>query len=151
SVEAAQAQARHAAQMAARREAEFTRDLVQRRDTLANQLRWLYRPHPKVYGRGPDGPDKLRTLAGDILKSPKEVDKLLAWGMGEKTAPGRGNEERNSFRWVSVHVPKRNKFRSTFSGACTSELPGAGYLPQSGFRFWRVQRHDEPAGHPPAL
>ena len=75
---AAQARARHAAQMAARQEAEFIRELVFRRDTLANQLRWLYHPEPKIHGRTPDGPEKLRALAGKMLNDPKAVEALLA-------------------------------------------------------------------------
>jgi hypothetical protein len=78
SIRAAQARARHEAQVAARREAEFIGALVQRRDTLANQLRWLYRPHPKVYGRTPDGPDKLRALARKVLRDRAAVQALLA-------------------------------------------------------------------------
>jgi hypothetical protein len=70
--------ARHAAQMAAREEAEFTRALVGRRDTLANQLKWLYRPDPNVYGRGPEGPDELRGLARTVLRDRAAVDALLA-------------------------------------------------------------------------
>jgi RNA polymerase sigma factor (sigma-70 family) len=75
--------ARHAAQLAARQEAEFVRDLVSRRDTLADQLKWLYRPHPKIHGRGPEGPEELRALAGKVLKAPKAVDTLLAWVTAE--------------------------------------------------------------------
>jgi RNA polymerase sigma factor (sigma-70 family) len=77
SVKAAQARARHAAQMAAREEAEFIRELVDRRDTLANQLRWLYHPDPKIHGRTSGGPAKLRALAGRVLKDPKAVEALL--------------------------------------------------------------------------
>jgi hypothetical protein len=75
---AAQDQARHAAQMAAREEAEFVGGLVSRRDTLANQLRWLFRPDPRVHGRNPEGPDELRALARKLLRNPAAVDALLA-------------------------------------------------------------------------
>ncbi len=75
--------ARHAAQMAARQEAEFTRDLVWRRDTLADQLKGLYRPDPKVFGRGPDGPEELRELARGALKDRAAVDALLAHVTGK--------------------------------------------------------------------
>jgi hypothetical protein len=78
SKQADRARARHAAQMAARRQAEFIRALVERRNILADQLRWLYRPHPKVYGRGPDGPEKLRALAARMLQDPAAVKALLA-------------------------------------------------------------------------
>jgi hypothetical protein len=77
-IQAAQEQARHAAQMAAREQAEFVAALVARRDTLANQLRWLYRPDPKVYGRTPEGPDELRALARKVLREPAAVDALVA-------------------------------------------------------------------------
>jgi RNA polymerase sigma factor (sigma-70 family) len=84
-LEPAQAQrlARHAAQMAARAEAEFIRALVWRRDTLANQLKWLYRPHPNIHGRNPEGPEELRTLAGKVLNDPKAVDALLTQVTGK--------------------------------------------------------------------
>ena len=59
----AQARARHAAQMAARQEAEFTRDLVARRDTLVMQFRDLFKPEPNYHGRNPEGPNELRALA----------------------------------------------------------------------------------------
>jgi RNA polymerase sigma factor (sigma-70 family) len=77
-VRVAQEWARHAAQMAAREDAEFIRELVGRRDTLANQLRWLYRPDPRIYGRNPEGPDELRALARKVLRNPAAVDALLA-------------------------------------------------------------------------
>jgi RNA polymerase sigma factor (sigma-70 family) len=77
SVEAAQARARHAAQMAARQEAEFIGELVHRRDTLANQLRWLYHPDPRIHGRTSEGPEKLRALVGKVLNDPKAVEALL--------------------------------------------------------------------------
>jgi hypothetical protein len=74
----AQEWARHSAQMAARVEAEFIRDLVARRDTLANQLKWLYRPDPRVHGRNPEGPEELRALARKVLRDPAAADALLA-------------------------------------------------------------------------
>jgi len=70
--------ARHAAQMAAREDAEFIGGLVSRRDTLANQLKWLYRPDPRIYGRNPEGPEELRALARKVLRDPAAVDALLA-------------------------------------------------------------------------
>jgi hypothetical protein len=72
----AQARARHAAQMAARREAEFTRDLVARRDTLVMQLRDLFKPEPKYHGRNPEGPDELRALATKKM-SEQQVNLLM--------------------------------------------------------------------------
>jgi RNA polymerase sigma factor (sigma-70 family) len=69
--------ARHAAQVEARLQAEFIRDLVQRRDTLAGQLRWLYHPHPKIHGRNPEGPNELKALATKMLRDRKAVDALL--------------------------------------------------------------------------
>jgi RNA polymerase sigma factor (sigma-70 family) len=77
-VEAAQARALHAAKMAARQEADFIRELVHRRDTLTNQLRWLYHPDPRIHGRNPDGPEELRALARKVLNDPKAVEALLA-------------------------------------------------------------------------
>lgn len=67
----AQAQAQHAAQMAARREAEFTRDLIGRRDTLVMQFRDLFKPEPNYYGHNPEGPDELRVLAKQKLTEPQ--------------------------------------------------------------------------------
>jgi hypothetical protein len=72
----ARARARHAAQMAARQEAEFTRDLVARRDTLVMQLRDLFKPEPKRHGRNAEGPDELRTLAKEKMNE-KQVTVLL--------------------------------------------------------------------------
>jgi RNA polymerase sigma factor (sigma-70 family) len=77
-VSAAQTRARHATQVEARRHAEFIAALVHRRDTLANQLRWLYHPNPVIHGRNPEGPTELRALAGKALNDPKAVDALLA-------------------------------------------------------------------------
>jgi hypothetical protein len=75
--------ARQASQIAARRDAEFIRDLVERRDILVDQLTWLYRPHPKVHGRTPDGPKLLQALAAEMLKDKKAVDALLERVVGE--------------------------------------------------------------------
>jgi hypothetical protein len=72
----ARARARHAEQMAARREAEFTRDLVQRRDTLVMQLRDLFKPEPNYHGRNPEGPDELRALARKKM-SEQQVQVLM--------------------------------------------------------------------------
>jgi RNA polymerase sigma factor (sigma-70 family) len=91
--------AKHAAQLEARREAEFVVALVHRRDTLANQLRWLYRPHLKVHGRNAEGPDELRVLATKALKDPAAVSKLLAWVTGPDRA---GDESDDAGRKSSV-------------------------------------------------
>jgi hypothetical protein len=72
------ARARHAAQMAARQEAEFTRELVARRETLIMQLRDLYKPEPKYHGRNAEGPDELRALAE------KKMTERQANGLVEK-------------------------------------------------------------------
>lgn len=71
-----QARARHAAQVAARQEAEFTRELVSRRDTLLMQFRDLFKPEPKYHGRNPEGPDELRALARKKLTE-HQVNALL--------------------------------------------------------------------------
>ena len=65
--EEAQALVRHAAQLAAREEAEFIRDQISRRDTLVRQLRDLYKPDAKRHGRSPEGPEELRALAAKKL------------------------------------------------------------------------------------
>jgi hypothetical protein len=65
--EEALVRARHAAQRAARAEAVFIREQIDRRDTLVRQLRDLYRPDMKRHGRTPDGPDELRGLAATRL------------------------------------------------------------------------------------
>jgi hypothetical protein len=72
----ARARARQAAQIAARREAEFTAALVARRDTLVLQLRDLFKPEPNYHGRNPEGPDELRALAKKKLTA-RQVDVLL--------------------------------------------------------------------------
>jgi hypothetical protein len=74
--EEARARAQHAAQMAARQEAEFTRDLVERRETLVMQFRDLFKPEPKYHGRNPEGPDELRALAKERLTE-QQVKVLL--------------------------------------------------------------------------
>jgi hypothetical protein len=66
-VEEAQALARHAAQVAAREEAEFIRGQVDRRDTLAQQLRDFYKPDVNRHGHSLDGPEELRTMAAKSL------------------------------------------------------------------------------------
>ncbi len=71
-----QARARHASQMAARQEAEFSRDLVGRRDILVMQFRDLFKPEPKYYGRNPEGLDELRALAKRKLTE-RQVNVLL--------------------------------------------------------------------------
>ena len=62
--------------MEARRDAEFVRDQVSRRDTLVMQLRDLYKPVPNYHGRTPEGPDELRKLAGKVLEA-RQVDTLM--------------------------------------------------------------------------
>jgi hypothetical protein len=74
--EAAQALARHTAQLAAREEARFIRDQIDRRDTLVRQLRDLYKPDAKRHGRSPDGPEELRALAAKRLTD-TQVDLLM--------------------------------------------------------------------------
>jgi RNA polymerase sigma factor (sigma-70 family) len=76
-LEAAQALARHAAQVAAREEAEFVRDQVERRETLVRQLRDLYKPDPKRHGRTPEGLEELRDLAAKKL-SDRQARDLVA-------------------------------------------------------------------------
>jgi hypothetical protein len=65
--EEAQALARHTAQLAAHKKAQFIRDQIDRRDTLVLQLRDLYKPDAKRHGRTPDGPEELRALAAKKL------------------------------------------------------------------------------------
>jgi hypothetical protein len=76
--ELGKARSRQLAQIEARRQAEFVRELVRRRDTLANQLRWLYHPHPKIHGRNTEGPEELRKLATKKLQNVGAVDALMA-------------------------------------------------------------------------
>ncbi len=66
-IEEIRARARHADQLAAREEAEFIRSQIDRRDTLFQQLRDLYKPHVNRHGHTPDGPEKLRVLAAKSL------------------------------------------------------------------------------------
>jgi RNA polymerase sigma factor (sigma-70 family) len=62
---------RHEAQVKARREAEFTREMVSRRDILVRQVVELYR-------RAPADHEGLRQLATSILSDQAAVDDLLA-------------------------------------------------------------------------
>jgi hypothetical protein len=66
-IEEIRARARHADQLAAREEAEFIRSQIDRRDTLVQQLRDLYKPDVNRHGHTPDGPEKLQVLAGHSL------------------------------------------------------------------------------------
>ena len=66
-IEEARARTRHADQLAARTKAEFIRSQIDRRDTLVQQLRDLYKPHVNRHGHTPDGPEKLRVLAAKSL------------------------------------------------------------------------------------
>ena len=68
--QAAQAQARHEAQMKARREAEFTREMVHRRDAYARQLHYLY-------GREPKADAELQKLVETALKDDTAAGELL--------------------------------------------------------------------------
>jgi hypothetical protein len=74
--EEALARARHAAQRAAREEAQFIRDQIDRRETLVLQLRDLYKPDAKRHGRTPDGPEELRALAAKKLTD-DQVNRLM--------------------------------------------------------------------------
>jgi hypothetical protein len=75
-VAVAQARFQHQLQMEARQKAEFTRDLVDRRDILVTQFRDLFKPEPKYYGRNPEGPDELRAMAKKKLTE-AQVNDLL--------------------------------------------------------------------------
>ena len=68
--------AQHSAEIAAREEAVFIGAQIERRDTLVQQLRDLYQPHPKYHGRNPEGLDELRALALHSLTE-KQADALL--------------------------------------------------------------------------
>lgn len=68
--------AQHAAEIVARKEADFIVEQIGRRNTLVQQLRDLYQPHPKYHGRNPEGPDELRALALRSLTE-KQTDALL--------------------------------------------------------------------------
>jgi hypothetical protein len=70
-------QGRYETQRAARREAEWVRAQVERRDTLALQLRWLYKPQPNVHGRTPEGLVELRQLARLYLRDSALVSGLM--------------------------------------------------------------------------
>jgi hypothetical protein len=69
-------QAEIEAQNAARREAEFVRELVSRRDTFIMQFRDLFKPQPNYHGRTADGPDILRAMARKRM-SEHEVNVLM--------------------------------------------------------------------------
>jgi RNA polymerase sigma factor (sigma-70 family) len=69
--------ARYEAYLLARREAEWVRAQVERRETLLGQLRWLFKPQPNVHGRTPEGLVELRQLARGYLKDPALVSALM--------------------------------------------------------------------------
>jgi hypothetical protein len=68
--EQAAAKQKHEAQMKARREAEFIRDMVGHRDVFVRQL-------AELYGRPPAAAEELRRLATRILGERKAVEGLL--------------------------------------------------------------------------
>jgi RNA polymerase sigma factor (sigma-70 family) len=68
--EEARIRERHAAQLKARRDAEFFRDMVHHRDAYATQLKYLY-------GREPKADDELRKVVEGALKDPKAAADLL--------------------------------------------------------------------------
>jgi RNA polymerase sigma factor (sigma-70 family) len=74
---AAQARAKHAAQMAARVSAQFVHDQIDRRDVLVRQLRDLYKQDAKRAGRDEKGPDELRALAAKRLADDAAVKTLM--------------------------------------------------------------------------
>jgi hypothetical protein len=69
-IELAKQRERHAAQVRARREAEFVREMVHRRDTYAAQLAYLY-------GREPKAGDELKELITEGLRDPNAAADLL--------------------------------------------------------------------------
>lgn len=73
-------------QIEARREAEFVRDLVARRETALVQLRDLYRPSVHAAFADADGPDELRVLATARLNRPEAVESLLDFVTGPPPA-----------------------------------------------------------------
>ncbi len=81
------AQAREMAQMEAYKQAVFVENLISRRDTLIQQLRWLYRPNLKVNGRNAEGPEELRSLAMKRLHNKPAVDALLEKIVGPEGDP----------------------------------------------------------------
>lgn len=72
----AQARALDAAQAAAREEAIFVGDQIDRRETLVVQLRDLYKPDAKRHGRTEDGPKELRETASKLLTDQQASDLL---------------------------------------------------------------------------
>ena len=65
------------AQLRTRREAEFTRDLVQRRDTYLGSLRELFVRLHVIYDKEANAKDRLKSIADEVLLDPPEIEKLL--------------------------------------------------------------------------
>src|SRR4030095_17217946 len=80
------ARASHEAQLAARKQAELTRDLVQQRDTLQKQVMYLYY-------REPVADDELRELATKALGE-TQARELIAAAHAERERIEKSRRER---------------------------------------------------------
>ena len=71
------AEVRQTAQMRTRKEAEFVRALVERRNTYVGSLRELFVRLHEVYDKDSMAKERLRDIATEVIRNPKEVERLL--------------------------------------------------------------------------
>ncbi|MBC7820064.1 MAG: hypothetical protein IAG10_24540 [Planctomycetaceae bacterium] len=71
------AEVHHAAQMKARKDAEFTRELVSRRDVYFSRLNDLYERMHKLYDKDASAEGQLREIASDVLRDQTVIEQVL--------------------------------------------------------------------------
>jgi hypothetical protein len=141
------------AQNAARREAEFTRDLVDRRDTFIMQFRDLYKPQPNYHGRRVPPPDLV--IEVDI-PGVLRVDGGETCGGTDSCKSGQWLMDSNEFLLVEWPVSRKADALRTSAYRLTinnwmAPMKRAAWVPgwyeldpplsvglSSEFAFWRV-------------
>ncbi len=84
------AEVRRAAQLKARREAEFTSQLVLRRDTYINRLRGIYARNQQEDEKESGAKEQFQRIADRVLRDPNEISKLMKLVWAEKPVePGK--------------------------------------------------------------
>ena len=82
------AEVQHAAQMKARQDAEFTRELVSRRDIYFGRLNDLYVRMHKLYDNDANAEGQLREIAGEVLRDQTAIERLITQVALPKSIPG---------------------------------------------------------------
>ncbi|MBC7820166.1 MAG: hypothetical protein IAG10_25055 [Planctomycetaceae bacterium] len=82
------AEVQHAAQMKARKDAEFTRELVSRRDVYIGCLNDLYVRMHAIYDKDANAESLFRAIASDVLRDQTVIEQLTARVALPKAIPG---------------------------------------------------------------